>query len=309
MEIGSKVEDLEIGDEVYAAVPYYAMGVSSECALIPAEWVARKPRKLSYEAAASLPYSSSIVWNALVHHASYNEQNTAGKRLICLTCIFKCFHIVIIISICRILVVSADSPVGCIAVQLIKAWGGHVTATVSSRGMATAQQLGADDLILHDAQKEDFEQLLASRQKFDLVLNTVGSFLHDSCRSVCLDGGLIISTVAAPPASDQYGIILGSLYSMWLRIQLFFAKVLFLNELICFRNAVVIDFLLFVQGSVCGSTAISKQVLDEVSNLVNKGHLQPVIERVFDIDQAEQAGKYAAKGDTIGKIILRFRYN
>jgi len=64
-------------------------------------------------------------------------------------------------------------------------------------------------------------------------------------------------------------------------------------------------YIFFIQG--CGSTAISKKVLDEVSNLVNKGHIHPVIERVFEIDQAEQAGQYAAQGDTIGKIILRFR--
>lgn len=61
------------------------------------------------------------------------------------------------------------------------------------------------------------------------------------------------------------------------------------------------------QGSVCGSTTISKEVLEEISNLINKGYVQPVIERVFEIDQAEQAGHYAAKGDTIGKVVIRFR--
>ncbi len=80
VEIGSKVQDLDVGDEVYAAVPYYACGTASECALIPAQWVAKKPRKLSYEAAASLPYSASIVWNALVHQASFNELTTRDKR-------------------------------------------------------------------------------------------------------------------------------------------------------------------------------------------------------------------------------------
>ena len=226
LEIGSQVEDLDVGDEVYGAVPYYACGVASEIAKVPSSWVAKKPRKLSYEAAASLPYSASIVWKALVNNASYNEQNTAGKRLVSFSShcnyLFKNYFLY---HQRRILVHSADNPVGCIAVQLVKAWGGHVTATVCSRGFPTAQQLGADDLIIHDAQNDDFQQTLASREKFDLVLNTVGSFLHESCRSVCRDGGLIISTVASPPASDQYGILLGSLYSMWLRIQLLFAKV------------------------------------------------------------------------------------
>ena len=74
------MQDLEIGDEVYAAVPYYACGAASECALLPSDWVARKPKRLSHEAAASLPYSSSVVWNALVLQASLNESKTLGKR-------------------------------------------------------------------------------------------------------------------------------------------------------------------------------------------------------------------------------------
>lgn len=83
IEIGSKVQDLDVGDEVFAAVPYYACGTASECALIPAQWVAKKPRKLSYEAAASLPFSATIVWNALVCQASLNESTTRGKRQVC----------------------------------------------------------------------------------------------------------------------------------------------------------------------------------------------------------------------------------
>lgn len=87
VELGSKVQDLDVGDEVYAAVPYYACGTASECVLIPAQWVAKKPRKLSYEAAASLPYSASIVWNALVYQAFFNEHNTKGKRQVSLLCL------------------------------------------------------------------------------------------------------------------------------------------------------------------------------------------------------------------------------
>ncbi len=140
------------------------------------------------------------------------------------------------INIIRVLVHSVDNPVGCIAVQLIKAWGGHVTATVSSRAVATAQQLDIDDLVLHDGHEIDFDSLLSSRPKFDLVLNTVGSFLHDSCRALCQEGGLVVSTVASPPASDRYGILYGSLYSMWLRTKLIFLKVilLFLHLLISY---------------------------------------------------------------------------
>ena len=101
LEIGSKVQDLDVGDEVYAAVPYYACGTASECALIPAQWVAKKPRKLSHEAAASLPYSASIVWNALVYQASLNESTTRGKRQASTSSIsMKSFNLLQIITGC-----------------------------------------------------------------------------------------------------------------------------------------------------------------------------------------------------------------
>lgn len=58
---------------------------------------------------------------------------------------------------------------------------------------------------------------------------------------------------------------------------------------------------------MCGSMTISRQILDEVTDLVNRGKVQPVIERIFDVEQAEQASQYAARGNTIGKIIIRFR--
>ena len=80
VEVGSRVQHIDVGDLVYAAVPYYACGAASELVLIPAEWVARKPRNLSHEQAASLPYSASMAWNALVRQGLLTRKNTPGKR-------------------------------------------------------------------------------------------------------------------------------------------------------------------------------------------------------------------------------------
>lgn len=123
------------------------------------------------------------------------------------------------------LIHSVDNPVGFLAAQLVKAWGGKVTATVSSRAVPTVHHLGIDDLIVHDGHQIDYYSVLSSRPKFDVVLNTVGSFMHDSCRALCQEDGVVVSTVASPPASDEYGLIFGSLYSMWVRTKLFFLKV------------------------------------------------------------------------------------
>lgn len=264
VEIGSKVEEFEVGDEVFAAVPYYACGTASEFALIPAEWIAKKPKKLNHEAAASLPYSAAIVWNALVHQASFNQHNTSGKR---------------------VLIHTVNNPMGCIAAQLIKAWGGHVTATVSSRGLVIANQLGIDDVIVYDGKDSDFQSLLTSQTKFDLVVNTVGSYLHDFCKANCKEEGVIVSTVATHPASDQYGVFFGALYSLWVRLRLRFQR-----------------------GTITfGAATISRHILDQVSSLVDSGQLRPIIDKVFDITQAEDAGRWAVSGNAVGKVIVRFR--
>lgn len=131
---------------------------------------------------------------------------------------------------------SADNPAGCLAVQLVRAWGGKVTATSGVRGLTTLQKLGlsADELVVHDGPEGNFQSRLSSLPyKFDLVVNTVGSFLHETCIAYCQPGGMVVSTVSSPPASDQYGILLGALYSAWLRIKMT-AKVLF--GFLCARN-------------------------------------------------------------------------
>ena len=122
----------------------------------------------------------------------------------------------------------------------------QVTATVSKRGLPIAQRIGVDDVILYDSRSpnEDFNLVLATRNKFDVVLNTVGSFLHDSCKKLCAEGGVVVSTVSTPPASDHYGIFFGSLYSWMLRIMLLFQRVLGA----CFRFVFlqILKFILFL---------------------------------------------------------------
>lgn len=61
------------------------------------------------------------------------------------------------------------------------------------------------------------------------------------------------------------------------------------------------------KGGVCGEAPISRPVLDEISSLVDSGLIQPVVDRVLDISQGEQAALIAAKGDAMGKIVIRFR--
>lgn len=53
------------------------------------------------------------------------------------------------------------------AVQLVRAWGGSVTTTVSSRAAPLAQMLGAEDVITYD--NSNFDKELMLREKFVLI--------------------------------------------------------------------------------------------------------------------------------------------
>ena len=52
---------------------------------------------------------------------------------------------------------------GSFAIQLVKAWGGHVTTTCSSRGIELVKRLGADEVV--DYTKEDFEMVLQDKER------------------------------------------------------------------------------------------------------------------------------------------------
>ena len=112
--------DLEIGDEVWVASPWYDNGLGSELIVAPESRIGRKPVIIGFEGAASLPYSGCVALNAL-QSVNLNELTCVGKR---------------------ILVQDGCSPVGCVLTQLTKKWGAYVTATCSDRSEPVIKALG-----------------------------------------------------------------------------------------------------------------------------------------------------------------------
>nr|CAD7598094.1 unnamed protein product [Timema genevievae] len=80
IEIGQKVKNFEFGDEVWFGAPFWSSGMMCECVVVKENMVAKKPRGVGFEVAASLPYTGTVAWNAMVHQAGLNEASTAGKR-------------------------------------------------------------------------------------------------------------------------------------------------------------------------------------------------------------------------------------
>ncbi|XP_069676478.1 reticulon-4-interacting protein 1 homolog, mitochondrial-like isoform X3 [Periplaneta americana] len=196
VEIGQKVTKFEIGDEVWFTVPYWMSGTMAEYVVVKESLIAKKPKAIGFEIAASIPYAGTVAWDALVNKAHLDPSTTENKR---------------------ILVHMGCSPVGCILIQLARLWGAHVTATASLRATPVAQALGAHDVVV--CGEADVQQQLEVREGFDIIFNTEGSVAYEPCLKFCKPGGFIITTESSRISSDSYGFLIGSVYAFWIRLR------------------------------------------------------------------------------------------
>lgn len=168
-QIGSKVRNFKIGDEVYSRPSDYRMGTFAEYISIDENDLALKPKNLSMEEAASIPLVGLTVWQALVEMANIKK----GQK---------------------VFIQAGSGGVGTFAIQLAKHLGAFVATTTSTSNIDLVKSLGVDLII--DYKTEDFETKL---KEYDLVLhsNRDSKVLEKSLR-VLKPGGLLISLIGPP---------------------------------------------------------------------------------------------------------------
>ena len=193
-----------------------------------------------------------------------------------------------------VLVIDATSSTGCIAVQLVRAWGGSVVSIVGSRHVAPlAQMLGSHHVIVapnEDAMYTVREELAG--QKFDAILMTcneedAGTVSKDFCQEF-LDkdtkGVIVEATTPSRMPSDSYGF---------------------------FRRKLVHPLERLVTSSQYTyskkNNLHAKTILDELKQLVDSGKIQPVLDSTCDIMKCEDAFQRTATRVTIGKAVVTFR--
>jgi NADPH:quinone reductase-like Zn-dependent oxidoreductase len=106
-ECGEGVRDLAIGKDVYGMNDWFAEGALAEYCVTRPEWIASKPRGLSYEQAASVPISALTAWQGLFERGRLQPAE-------------------------RVLIHGGAGAVGMFAVQLAHMYGAQVITTVSA---------------------------------------------------------------------------------------------------------------------------------------------------------------------------------
>ncbi len=163
--VGRHVEQLKIGDQIFAA-PANGQGAHAEYICLPATGaLARIPFNMTYEQAAA-------VCNGALTALPFLRDNGKIAR----------GH--------KVLINGASGSIGTFAVQLARHFGAHVTGVCSTANLDLVRSLGADEVIDYTAQ--DFTK---TGQTFDIIFDTVGKSSFSNCKGALTDKGIYLSPV------------------------------------------------------------------------------------------------------------------
>jgi NADPH:quinone reductase-like Zn-dependent oxidoreductase len=168
--VAAGVQDVAVGEAVYALTPFDRAGVAATYAAVPADLLAPKPSALDHVESAAIPLAALSAWQGLFDHGRLES----GERVV--------IH-------------GAAGGVGHFATQLARSRGAYVIGTASAARLEAVRELGADEA-LDVALAEGLEPV-------GLVFDTVGGELLERSAAMLRPGGRLVSVAEEPPRSES----------------------------------------------------------------------------------------------------------
>jgi NADPH:quinone reductase-like Zn-dependent oxidoreductase len=187
----------------------------------------------------------------------------------------------------KVFIQAGSGGVGTIAIQLAKHLGATVATTASEKSFSMLKNLGADILI--DYKTEDFETVL---KDYDVVLNSQDTKTLKKSLRILRPGGKAIS-ISGPPTPE----FAKSINAPW-----FVKIVLSLISSGIRRKASKLG----VDYSFLFMRADGKQ-LQDISKLIEKGVIRPVVDKSFSFEQTNEALEYVESGRAKGKVVVNLK--
>jgi NADPH2:quinone reductase len=250
-EVGPGVEGLKAGARVAAV----GLRAYAEYALFYANQVIALPDFISFEQGAAFPIQTLTAW-FMLHHS---HQTTPGQT---------------------VLVHSAAGGVGIVAMQIAKAAGARVIATVSSDSkIDIAKQYGADEVINYESKDfaEEAKRLTAGKG-VDLILDAVGKPTFEKGLGCLAPFGhtILYGRAGGPP-----------------------------DKLDVFR---LFEKSLKVSGFVLYTASANHQLMqkgtEQSFKLMQEGKLKILIGKTFPLAEAPAAHRFIESRESVGKLVL-----
>jgi NADPH:quinone reductase-like Zn-dependent oxidoreductase len=231
----------------YDVLGYQSDGGYAELVAVPAANAIQLPEAIDFVTAAAFPLAFLTAWHMLHTRARLKEGET-------------------------VLVLAAGSGVGQAAVQLARAAGARVIATVGSEAKAdAARSIGADEVLDH--YRDDLVSRvreLTDRRGVDVVVEHVGAATWErSVRALARGGRLVTCGATTGHAAS-------------LNLRHLFAR----------------------QLSFLGSYMGGKPELLRASELFFRGVVRPVVDRTFPLSETAQAHRHLESSSQFGKVVL-----
>jgi NADPH:quinone reductase-like Zn-dependent oxidoreductase len=268
--LGEGVDDLAIGDRVVALTRF---GGHADVVVVPREQVSSLPDAIELEAAAALPVNYLTAWLMLIHLGNVQRGD-------------------------RVLVHAVAGGVGQAALQLCQWRGAEVIGTASGAKHQRLRDAGVAHCI--DYRTQDFEaevQRITDGAGVQIALDAVGgASFAKSYRSLASMGRLFMFGMSSMAGGEKRSLLraLGAVLAIPR-----FKTIPLLNE-----NRGVFGVNL---GHLWHEAARLQSMLGQVIELVEAETLAPVVDRVFPLEQADEAHRYLQSRQSFGKVLLGCR--
>lgn len=170
----------------------------------------------------------------------------------------------------KVLVEGASGGVGTYALQIARSQGAEVTAVCSTGKMDLVRSIGADHVI--DYSREDFT---CSGQQYDFIIGVHAAHSLSDYRRVLTPTGTYVN-IGGRISNIFAAMVLGPMKSKEGGQQ--------------------------IKGM--GSTVINRDDLVLMKELIEAGKVAPVLDRVYSLEDGQEAFRYFGAGKAVGKVVV-----
>ena len=273
--VGNKFGRFEVGDEVVAfAFGEECTGTYAESICLPHQFVAKKPKNLSFEQAAATPLVSLTAFQALIPSGALQKERS-------------------------IFIPAGGGGVGGMAISLARAYGaGPIFTTAGSEESASyimkTHAIPRDHILFYHGKtcEQQASELIAMHggQRFPCCFDTVGGEIKKLCVLAADFYGHVVTIL---PEEQDFDL------PVWGRENnLFFHKSLSLHEIFVGAPA---------YSGQEADWVVYKEQLEHLMHLFEKKEIDippPTVLGPFSVDSVKKAHEILESGRTRGKLVM-----
>ena len=263
---GNKVKRFKEGDEVWGCTSNASAGTYAEYVVINQDEVNFKPKNLTFEESASLPYVFLTTWSAIIRWAGLRPKDLIEKK---------------------VFIQGGAGGVGTTAIQLFRYWGSNISSTCSEGNIELLKSLGVNEII--DYRRNSFQEVL---KDYDLVYDLLGdsvleNSIEECCKVLKKDASSHYITLTHPfiNTMDSKGLFLGIPHALLLR-----------QKLKAAYKPINVHWSIY-RPSLSG--------LQELTYLAEENIIKPVIDSTYSLSEIAKAHEKVATGHSSGKVVIR----